>query len=80
MAKGQTRTIREEPLRRAEEDAAREIKIETLEVKPMDIEEAVLQMDLNAQGFLVFTNARSLQINVLYRRKDGHYGLIQPRN
>jgi putative sigma-54 modulation protein len=80
MAKGQTRTIREEPVHRAEEDAAREIKIETLEVKPMDIEEAVLQMDLNDQGFLVFTNARSLQINVLYRRKDGHYGLIQPRN
>jgi putative sigma-54 modulation protein len=80
MAKGQTRTIREEPLRRAEEEDAREIKIESLEVKPMDIEEAVLQMDLNDQGFLVFTNARSLQINVLYRRKDGHYGLIQPRN
>jgi putative sigma-54 modulation protein len=46
----------------------------------MDIEEAVLQMDLTDLGFLVFTNARSSQINVLYRRKDGHYGLIQPRN
>jgi putative sigma-54 modulation protein len=79
-AKGQTRTIREEPSRMADEDATPEIKVESLEYKPMDIEEAVLQMDLTDQGFLVFTNARSLQINVLYRRKDGHYGLIQPRS
>jgi putative sigma-54 modulation protein len=79
-AKGQTRTIREEASRLAEEEPAREVKIESLEYKPMDVEEAVLQMDLTDQGFLVFTNARSSQINVLYRRKDGHYGLIQPRS
>jgi putative sigma-54 modulation protein len=79
-AKGQTRTIREEASRTTEEDAAPEIKVESIEYKPMDIEEAVLQMDLTDQGFLVFTNARSSQINVLYRRKDGHYGLIQPRS
>jgi putative sigma-54 modulation protein len=79
-AKGQTRTIREEASRMAEEEPAREVKIESLEYKPMDVEEAVLQMDLTDQGFLVFTNARSSQINVLYRRKDGHYGLIQPRS
>jgi putative sigma-54 modulation protein len=79
-AKGQTRTIREEASRMAEEEPAREVKIESLEFKPMDVEEAVLQMDLTDQGFLVFTNARSSQINVLYRRKDGHYGLIQPRS
>ena len=78
-AKGQTRTIREETSRMAEEEPAREVKIESLEYKPMDVEEAVLQMDLTDQGFLVFTNARSSQINVLYRRKDGHYGLIQPQ-
>ena len=79
-AKGQTRTIREEASRLAEEEPAREVKIESLEFKPMDVEEAVLQMDLTDQGFLVFTNARSSQINVLYRRKDGHYGLIQPQS
>jgi len=79
-AKGQTRTIREEASRMAEEEPAREVKIESLEYKPMDVEEAVLQMDLTDQGFLVFTNARSSQINVLYRRKDGHYGLIQPQS
>jgi putative sigma-54 modulation protein len=79
-AKGQTRTIREEASRATDEDPAPEIKVESLDYKPMDIEEAVLQMDLTDQGFLVFTNARSSQINVLYRRKDGHYGLIQPRS
>jgi len=79
-AKGQTRTIREEEPRMTDEEAAPQIKVESLDYKPMDIEEAVLQMDLTDQGFLVFTNARSSQINVLYRRKDGHYGLIQPRS
>ena len=44
----------------------------------MDVEEAVMQMDLVNDAFLVFTNARTDRVNVLYRRKDGHYGLIQP--
>ena len=60
------------------DDSVRQVKIRNIEYKPMDIEEAVLQMDLIEDNFLVFTNARSDQINVLYRRKDGHYGLIQP--
>ena len=62
-----------------DENMVRQIKIKNIEYKPMDVEEAVLQMDLVSDNFLVFTNARSEQINVLYRRKDGHYGLIQPR-
>lgn len=77
-AKGQTRTIREDS--GIEEEGAREIQVESIDYKPMDVEEAVMQMDLGEQSFLVFTNARSSEINVLYRRKDGHYGLIQPRS
>jgi putative sigma-54 modulation protein len=61
-----------------DDDTVRHVIIRNIEYKPMDIEEAVLQMDLIEDNFLVFTNARSDQINVLYRRKDGHYGLIQP--
>ena len=61
-----------------EDDTERQIKITNIEYKPMDIDEAVLQMDLIEDNFLVFTNAKSDQINVLYRRRDGHYGLIQP--
>jgi putative sigma-54 modulation protein len=61
-----------------DEEREREVKIKNIEYKPMDVEEAVLQMDLLSNNFLVFTNARSDRVNVLYRRKDGHYGLIQP--
>jgi putative sigma-54 modulation protein len=61
-----------------EEELVREVKVKNIEYKPMDVEEAVLQMDLLSNSFLVFTNARSDRVNVLYRRKDGHYGLIQP--
>ena len=77
-AKNRNRSIPVEATRRPDEDTERKIKIKNIEYKPMDIEEAVLQMDLIEDNFLVFTNARSDQINVLYRRRDGHYGLIQP--
>jgi putative sigma-54 modulation protein len=46
----------------------------------MDVDEAIMQMDLMNGNFLVFTNARSDQVNVLYRRNDGNYGLIQPNS
>lgn len=61
-----------------EDDSVRQIKVQNIDYKPMDIDEAVMQMDLVTNNFLVFTNARTDQINVLYRRKDGHFGLIQP--
>lgn len=44
----------------------------------MLIEEAVMQMDLLNKDFIVFTDADSSEINVLYRRKDGNFGLIEP--
>jgi len=61
-----------------EDDPVKQIKVKNIDYKPMDIDEAVMQMDLVTDNFLVFTNARTDKINVLYRRKDGHYGLIQP--
>ena len=60
-------------------DEEAEIIVKTLEYKPMDAEEAVMQLDLADDSFIVFTNARTDQINVIYRRNDGHYGLIQPQ-
>ena len=54
------------------------IHTEKLPVKPMYIDEAVLQMDMSAKQFLVFLNAKTEKVNVLYRRKKGDYGLIQP--
>ncbi len=61
-----------------DEENERQVRVKNIEYKPMDVEEAVLQMDLMTDNFLVFTNARSDRVNVLYRRKDGHFGLIQP--
>ena len=62
-----------------EEGDAPRIRIQHIEYKPMDVDEAVMQMDLINNSFLVFTNARTEMVNVLYRQKDGNYGLIQPR-
>ena len=61
------------------DDAAPQVKVTYVEYKPMDVDEAILQMDLTNENFLVFTDARTDQINVLYRRNDGDLGLIQPR-
>ncbi|MEW6140954.1 MAG: ribosome-associated translation inhibitor RaiA [Thermodesulfobacteriota bacterium] len=56
------------------------IRTENYFVKPMSVEEAAMQMDLSQQDFLVFNNASSQMVNVLYRRKDGNYGLIVPQS
>ncbi|PID39727.1 MAG: ribosomal subunit interface protein [Proteobacteria bacterium] len=55
-----------------------QIRIHPIEYKPMDVDEAVMQMALIDDNFLVFTNARTEVVNVLFRQKDGNYGLIQP--
>ncbi|RSL30794.1 ribosome-associated translation inhibitor RaiA [Salibacterium salarium] len=47
-------------------------------LKPMDTEEAILQMDMLGHAFFVFSNAVNGDTNVVYRRKDGKYGLIEP--
>jgi len=46
--------------------------------KPMSTEEAVMQMELVADEFLAFTNAQTDRVNIIYRRKDGKLGLIEP--
>jgi putative sigma-54 modulation protein len=63
-----------------EDEATQHVIVRNIEYKPMDVEEAIMQMSLVNDNFLVFTDARSNRVNVLYRRKDGNYGLIQPRN
>ncbi|RME65451.1 MAG: ribosome-associated translation inhibitor RaiA [Nitrospirae bacterium] len=54
------------------------IKTKKFDMKPMSPEEAAMQMDLLDKDFFVFTNQNTGQINVIYRRKDGHFGLIEP--
>ena len=55
-----------------------QVMVKNIEYKPMDVDEAIMQLELVDDSFLVFTNARSDRVNVLYRRKDGNFGLIQP--
>ena len=55
------------------------IKTKTETAKPMSVDEAVMQMDLLHKDFIVFTDSSSSEIHVLYRRKDGNYGLIEPQ-
>jgi putative sigma-54 modulation protein len=55
------------------------VKIKQFAVKPMTPEEAVLQLELIGHDFFVFQNADTTDVNVVYRRRDGNYGLIEPQ-
>jgi len=61
-----------------ETDSPQIIRSRSLEAKPMDLEEAVLQLQRGNDEVLVFTNAQSTALNILYRRRDGNFGLIEP--
>lgn len=78
-AKAKTGPIASETAIDEEMDAPR-VRVQHIDYKPMDVDEAIMQMDLINNSFLVFTNARTETVNVLYRQKDGNYGLIQPRS
>ncbi|MCI9101964.1 MAG: ribosome-associated translation inhibitor RaiA [Lachnospiraceae bacterium] len=60
------------------EEEIKIVKTKKFAVKPMDPEEACLQMELLGHSFYVFLNAESEQVCVVYRRKGGTYGLIEP--
>lgn len=77
-SKGKSKDSMAEELTYSDDETATQVHITNIEFKPMDVDEAIMQMDLIDNNFLVFTNSRSNTINVLYRRKDGNYGLIQP--
>ena len=55
------------------------VKTKRFPVKPMNPEEAVLQLELVGHDFFVFQNAETMEVNVVYRRRDGSYGLIEPQ-
>ncbi len=61
-----------------EEVAPHIVRTKRFQVAPMDEEEAVEQMELLGHDFFVFFNVNTSEVNVIYRRKDGDYGLIEP--
>ncbi len=63
----------------ADETEPQIVKTKQFALKPMSAEEAVLQLELVGHDFFVFRNADSGDVNVVYRRRDGGYGLIEPQ-
>jgi putative sigma-54 modulation protein len=72
-------TAPENPSRESESEESRIVRTKQFALKPMSPEEAVLQLELLGHDFFVFRNADSDEVNVLYRRRDGNYGLIEPQ-
>ncbi|MGE5633357.1 MAG: ribosome hibernation-promoting factor, HPF/YfiA family [Caulobacteraceae bacterium] len=66
------------PADEEEDDEVKIVRTKKFAMKPMPIEEAVLQMELLGHNFFVFSNAETEEVNVVYKRKDGNYGLIEP--
>jgi putative sigma-54 modulation protein len=62
-----------------DEDSPVIVKTKQFAVKPMSPEEAVLQLELIGHDFFVFQNGDTNDVNVVYRRRDGNYGLIEPQ-
>ena len=60
-----------------EEEEFKIVKTKTYSAKPMSVEEAILQMNLLGHAFYIFNNADTMDKNVVYKRKDGNYGLIE---
>ena len=61
-----------------EEDEIKIVRSKKFAIKPMDIEEACVQMELLGHDFFVFRNAETDEVNVVYKRKGNTYGLIEP--
>lgn len=54
------------------------VRTKYFDKKPLDVDEAISQMELLGHGFFAFVNAETNEINVVYKRKDENYGLLQP--
>jgi putative sigma-54 modulation protein len=75
--KGEGKNI-EETSQEAPREAGGIIKRKRFDMKPMGPDEAVMQMELIDKDFFIFTNEVSGDINVVYRRRDGNFGIIEP--
>lgn len=62
----------------ADDEGPEVVRTKKFAFKPMAVEEAVLQMNLLGHNFFVFSNAETEQVNVVYKRRKGNYGLIEP--
>jgi len=63
----------------AEYEDIKVVRNKSFEIVPMGTEEAIMQMELLGHNFFVFLNMESDNVNVVYKRKDGRFGLLEPR-
>jgi putative sigma-54 modulation protein len=70
--------LHREPVEEDEHHEHAVVRTERFSLKPMFVDEAVLQLEMSARQFMVFMNARNSRVSVLYRRKSGDFGLIEP--
>lgn len=68
----------EEEATPAEEGEGRLVRVKRFAMKPMDVQEALVQMQLLGHDFFVFHNSETDVVSVVYRREDGNFGLIEP--
>ena len=67
------------PARDDDEDV-RLIHERKIETKPMSVDEAVLQLSVLEHEFFMFLNSETKNMNVIYKKADGHFGLLEPDN
>ena len=73
--------VEEEPVAEPAVDADEEyhiVRVKHFFVKPLSVEEAILQMNMLGHQFFMFRNETNGEINVVYKRKNGDYGLLEP--
>ncbi|PRO65616.1 ribosome hibernation-promoting factor, HPF/YfiA family [Alkalicoccus urumqiensis] len=78
MFKNELEPLAEEEV--PDDDELEIVRTKRFDLKPMDAEEAILQMDMLGHSFFVFSNSVNGDTNVVYRRRDGRYGLIEPES
>lgn len=71
--------LKEKQARKEEDSELQIVRTKHFNLKPMDSEEAVLQMNLLGHNFFIYTDAETNHTNIVYRRKDGKYGLIETK-
>ena len=63
-----------------EEEEKKVVRVKRFAVKPMSVEDAMMQMEMLGHSFYLFNNADTGRVSVLYVRQDGDYGLLEPEN
>ena len=78
--KAKNQSIREIALKYDDDDPEEPqiVRTKRFAFKPMPVVEAIMQMNLLGHNFFVFSNGETEEVNVVYKRKDGNYGLIEP--